>query len=138
MQVWRNWQTRMVQVHMSASSCRFKSCHLHQKRKISPTDWSSVFYEKRQDLKSPVTANFADAKFDRVSRATRDLTRLYHVAVRPRGASAVANNLFRLRARALFFSSLQFPSKIPAGVAQRDFPVPRGHCELHACATRPS
>ena len=29
-QVWRNWQTRMVQVHMSASSCRFKSCHLHQ------------------------------------------------------------------------------------------------------------
>ena len=30
MQVWRNWQTRMVQVHMSASSCRFKSCHLHQ------------------------------------------------------------------------------------------------------------
>ena len=29
-QVWRNWQTRMVQVHMSASSCRFKSCYLHQ------------------------------------------------------------------------------------------------------------
>ena len=31
MQVWRNWQTRMVQVHMNASSCRFKSCYLHQK-----------------------------------------------------------------------------------------------------------
>ena len=30
MQVWRNWQTRMVQVHMNASSCRFKSCYLHQ------------------------------------------------------------------------------------------------------------
>ena len=31
MQVWRNWQTRMVQVHMNASSCRFKSCYLNQK-----------------------------------------------------------------------------------------------------------
>ena len=29
MQVWRNWQTRMVQVHVNASSCRFKSCYLH-------------------------------------------------------------------------------------------------------------
>lgn len=32
MQVWRNWQTRMVQVHMNASSCRFKSCYPHQSR----------------------------------------------------------------------------------------------------------
>ena len=32
MQVWRNWQTRMVQVHMNASSCRFKSCYLHQRK----------------------------------------------------------------------------------------------------------
>ena len=34
MQVWRNWQTRMVQVHMNASSCRFKSCYLHQTKII--------------------------------------------------------------------------------------------------------
>ena len=30
LQVWRNWQTRMVQVHVKAISCRFKSCYLHQ------------------------------------------------------------------------------------------------------------
>ena len=30
-QVWRNWQTRMVQVHVKAISCRFKSCYLHQR-----------------------------------------------------------------------------------------------------------
>gem|GEM_PF-2444001 len=23
---WRNWQTRMVQVHVPARACRFKSC----------------------------------------------------------------------------------------------------------------
>lgn len=34
MQVWRNWQTRMVQVHMKAISCRFKSCYLHQTKII--------------------------------------------------------------------------------------------------------
>ena len=28
--VWRNWQTRMVQVHVKAISCRFKSCYPHQ------------------------------------------------------------------------------------------------------------
>ena len=33
MQVWRNWQTRTVQVRMRAISCRFKSCYLHQKGK---------------------------------------------------------------------------------------------------------
>ena len=27
--IWRNWQTRMVQVHMKAISCRFKSCYPH-------------------------------------------------------------------------------------------------------------
>ena len=31
-QVWRNWQTRMVQVHVKAISCRFKSCFPHQMR----------------------------------------------------------------------------------------------------------
>ena len=30
MRIWRNWQTRMVQVHMKAISCRFKSCYPHQ------------------------------------------------------------------------------------------------------------
>ncbi len=34
LQVWRNWQTRMVQVHVRATSCRFKSCYLHQKRSV--------------------------------------------------------------------------------------------------------
>ena len=29
MRIWRNWQTRMVQVHMNANSCRFKSCYPH-------------------------------------------------------------------------------------------------------------
>ena len=32
MQVWRNWQTRMVQVHVNASSCRFKSCYPHHEK----------------------------------------------------------------------------------------------------------
>ncbi len=30
MRIWRNWQTRMVQVHVKAISCRFKSCYPHQ------------------------------------------------------------------------------------------------------------
>ena len=33
MQVWRNWQTRMVQVHVGATPCRFNSCYLHQKER---------------------------------------------------------------------------------------------------------
>ena len=41
--------------------------------------------------------------------------------------SAVANNFLRKRTRALFFSGLQSLYKIPAGEAQRDFPVSRGH-----------
>ena len=32
MRIWRNWQTRMVQVHVKAISCRFKSCYPHQNR----------------------------------------------------------------------------------------------------------
>ena len=60
-------------------------------------------------------ASFAPAKLGRVSRATRDLTR----------SLRCTNNFLRLRARAqLFLSSLQFPYKIPAGKAQRDFPCP--------------
>ena len=33
MRVWRNWQTRMVQVHVKAISCRFKSCYPHQRKR---------------------------------------------------------------------------------------------------------
>jgi hypothetical protein len=29
LRVWRNWQTRKIQVLMGASLCRFKSCHPH-------------------------------------------------------------------------------------------------------------
>ena len=32
MRVWRNWQTRKIQVLMFARMCRFKSCHPHQKK----------------------------------------------------------------------------------------------------------
>ena len=32
MRIWRNWQTRMVQVHVKAISCRFKSCYPHHKK----------------------------------------------------------------------------------------------------------
>ena len=47
MLVWRNWQTRMVQVHMSASSCRFKSCHLHQ---VEYPSGYSIFYAWKKPL----------------------------------------------------------------------------------------
>ena len=33
MRIWRNWQTRMVQVHVKAISCRFNSCYPHQKKR---------------------------------------------------------------------------------------------------------
>ena len=32
MRIWRNWQTRMVQVHVKAISCRFKSCYPHHEK----------------------------------------------------------------------------------------------------------
>ena len=32
MRIWRNWQTRTVQVRVKAISCRFKSCYPHQKK----------------------------------------------------------------------------------------------------------
>ena len=34
LQEWRNWQTRTVQVRVRSHSCRFKSCFLHQKKKV--------------------------------------------------------------------------------------------------------
>ena len=46
----------------------------------------------------------------------------------PPEAVRLATNFLRLRARAQpFLSGLQFPYKIPAGEAQRDFPVVSGH-----------
>ena len=46
----------------------------------------------------------------------------------PPEAVRLATNFLRLRTRAqLFLSGLQFPYKIPAGEAQRDFPVVSGH-----------
>ena len=30
MHLWRNWQTRMVQVHIFERKCRFDSCQVHQ------------------------------------------------------------------------------------------------------------
>ena len=35
-QMWRNWQTRWIQVPVKAISYGFKSLHLHQTRQASP------------------------------------------------------------------------------------------------------
>ena len=51
MQVWRNWQTRMVQVHMNASSCRFKSCYLHQNSELTLAVGSEFFILQDLNLK---------------------------------------------------------------------------------------
>lgn len=57
MQVWRNWQTRMVQVHMKAISCRFKSCYLHQTKiirtKSSLWGTGSDYFFISTDTKTP-------------------------------------------------------------------------------------
>ena len=34
MHPWRNWQTRMVQVHIFERKCRFNSCRVHHKSSI--------------------------------------------------------------------------------------------------------
>ena len=36
MRVWRNWQTRKIQVLVEATLYRFKSCYPHQNRKSEP------------------------------------------------------------------------------------------------------
>ena len=38
---WRNWQTRMIQVHVFSRTCRFKSCFPHQQQIIRTTYSSS-------------------------------------------------------------------------------------------------
>ena len=34
MRMWRNWQTHKTKDLMKAISCRFKSCHPHQKERL--------------------------------------------------------------------------------------------------------
>ena len=46
MRIWRNWQTRMVQVHMKAISCRFKSCYPHHNRQESTESCRFYFYKR--------------------------------------------------------------------------------------------
>ena len=41
MREWRNWQTRMIQVHVYVRTCRFKSCFPHQQQIIRTTYSSS-------------------------------------------------------------------------------------------------
>ena len=45
LRMWRNWQTRKIQVLMVARLCRFKSCHPHQccTRRLSKS-WLPCFY----------------------------------------------------------------------------------------------
>ena len=42
--MWRNWQTRQIQVLMGATSCRFKSCYPHQTRIIRTLTGSRSSY----------------------------------------------------------------------------------------------
>ena len=45
LQVWRNWQTRTVQVRVKAISWRFDSSYLHHKRKDTPCGCLFVCHE---------------------------------------------------------------------------------------------
>ena len=49
-QVWRNWLTRMVQVHVKAISCRFKSCFPHLRKKAQQKRWASFFVNSGNGL----------------------------------------------------------------------------------------
>ena len=44
LRMWRNWQTRKIQVLMVERSCRFKSCHPHQKTNKAVTFWSWLVF----------------------------------------------------------------------------------------------
>ena len=46
MREWRNWQTRMIQVHVYVRTCRFKSCFPHQ----NPDENSSGFSYCSSDI----------------------------------------------------------------------------------------
>ena len=48
-QVWRNWQTRTVQVRVKAISCRFDSCYLHH-QKYPVADRVFLFQEKTNSV----------------------------------------------------------------------------------------
>ena len=45
LRIWRNWQTRTVQVRMSFRSCRFDSCYPHQASIVFYTRFSFSFFE---------------------------------------------------------------------------------------------
>ena len=45
MRVWRNWQTRKIQVLMIARLCRFKSCHPHQKMVVIFCKITTIFIQ---------------------------------------------------------------------------------------------
>ena len=58
MRIWRNWQTRTVQVRVRAISCRFKSCYPHQKRR------NAMFKQTQKDdgnliiIKDPIVLDY--------------------------------------------------------------------------------
>ena len=39
LRMWRNWQTRMIQVHVPEMAWRFKSSHPHQQNKVARALW---------------------------------------------------------------------------------------------------
>ena len=49
MRVWRNWQTRKIQVLMVARLCRFKSCYPHQNKRRDPRGLSFCFARGSRD-----------------------------------------------------------------------------------------
>ena len=40
---WRNWQTRMIQVHVYVRTCRFKSCFPHQTKTLEKSRVFAIF-----------------------------------------------------------------------------------------------
>ena len=43
MREWRNWQTRMIQVHVYVRTCRFKSCFPHQTKTLEKSRVFAIF-----------------------------------------------------------------------------------------------
>ncbi len=50
MRMWRNWQTRWIQVPVKAISYGFKSLHPHQKNRQSSTEGCRFFYPRPKGL----------------------------------------------------------------------------------------
>lgn len=67
--MWRNWQTRTVQVGMEISPCRFDSCHRHQKH--NQTEMSGFFmpiFWNKADTLRPLPIRFILEKVHLVSK----------------------------------------------------------------------